>query len=100
MHGLSQRALFKRDVPQPAAPSSIAAGFPRATTSLQQLTAAKLKFRTIYADPPWDYDNRASRDAARNRYGTMTLDEIRAEPVPSLTSSARGALSTNLASSG
>lgn len=33
---------------------------------------------------PWDYDNRASRGAARNHYRTMTLDEIRAEPVPDL----------------
>lgn len=84
MHGLPQRTLFGHDVLPTAAPPSVAAGFPRATTSLQDLVAAEFKFRTIYADPPWDYDNRASRGAARNHYRTMTLEQIRAEPVGDL----------------
>ena len=84
MHGLPQRTLFGHDVLPTAAPPSVAAGFPRATTSLQDLMAAEFKFRTIYADPPWDYDNRASRGAARNHYRTMTLEQIRAEPVSDL----------------
>jgi N6-adenosine-specific RNA methylase IME4 len=84
MHDLSQRALFEHDVPRPTAPTSLATGYPRATRSLHDLVTTEIKFRTIYADPPWDYDNRASRGAARNHYRTMTLDEIRAEPVGDL----------------
>jgi N6-adenosine-specific RNA methylase IME4 len=39
------------------------------------------RFATVYADPPWPYRNVASRAAAENHYRTMTLDEIRREPV-------------------
>jgi N6-adenosine-specific RNA methylase IME4 len=42
------------------------------------------KFGTIYADPPWRYDNTASRGAASNHYGTMSIDEICALPVREL----------------
>lgn len=56
MHGLPQRTLFGHDVLPTAAPPSAVAGFPRATTSLQDLVAAEFKFRTIYADPPRDYE--------------------------------------------
>jgi N6-adenosine-specific RNA methylase IME4 len=84
MDALPQRALFGHDAPAPAPHAPVAAGFPRTTTSLQELVAANLKFRTVYADPPWDYDNRASRGAARNHYRTMTLEQIRAEPVNEL----------------
>ncbi|RIR09484.1 MT-A70 family methyltransferase [Mycobacteroides abscessus] len=34
------------------------------------------RFRTIVADPPWQFENRASRAAAENHYETMTTDEI------------------------
>ena len=33
-------------------------------------------FRTIVADPPWQYGNKATRGAAEDHYSTMTLDEI------------------------
>lgn len=43
------------------------------------------KFRTILADPPWQFQNRTGKMAPEhrrlNRYGTMTLDEIKALPV-------------------
>jgi N6-adenosine-specific RNA methylase IME4 len=42
------------------------------------------KFSTIYADPPWPYTNIAARGAAENHYRTMTLEEIRSEPVKDL----------------
>jgi N6-adenosine-specific RNA methylase IME4 len=42
------------------------------------------KFPTIYADPPWEYENEASRAAAANHYPTMSLGEICAEPVREL----------------
>ena len=38
------------------------------------------KYRTIYADPPWQFQNRTGKVAPEhkrlNRYGTMTIDEI------------------------
>lgn len=43
------------------------------------------KFKTILADPPWQFQNRTGKVAPEhkrlNRYGTMTLDEIKALPV-------------------
>ena len=43
------------------------------------------KYRTIYADPPWQFQNRTGKVAPEhkrlNRYGTMTLDEIKSLPV-------------------
>lgn len=55
-------------------------------TSLDSLIEAGAKFSTIYADPPWQYDNKATRSAVGSIYkGTMSLDEICAEPVGQLT---------------
>jgi N6-adenosine-specific RNA methylase IME4 len=51
---------------------------------LQQLIDEGHKFPTIYADPPWSYENKASRGAADNHYPTMSLDDICAEPVSDL----------------
>lgn len=43
------------------------------------------KFRTIYADPPWQFENRTGKVAPEHkrlsRYPTMPLDEIKALPV-------------------
>jgi N6-adenosine-specific RNA methylase IME4 len=33
-------------------------------------------YRTIVADPPWRYDNRATRGAAEDHYATMSLAEL------------------------
>lgn len=42
-------------------------------------------YRTIYADPPWQFQNRTGKVAPEHkrlrRYGTMTLDEIKRLPV-------------------
>lgn len=38
------------------------------------------KYRTIVADPPWDYDNKATRGAADNHYDTQTLDWLEELP--------------------
>lgn len=46
------------------------------------------KFRTILADPPWQFQNRTGKMAPEhkrlNRYGTMTLDDILDLPVAQL----------------
>lgn len=56
----------------------------RVVKRLDDLLTLGCRYRTIYADPPWDYQNRASRGAARRHYPTMTLAEICAEPVAQL----------------
>lgn len=47
--------------------------------------AGNRKFRTILADPPWQFQNKTGKVAPEhrrlNRYGTMTLSEIMALPV-------------------
>jgi hypothetical protein len=53
-------------------------------SSLQALLASGKKFSTIYADPPWAYDNEASRGAAVNHYTTMSVEEICNEPIRGL----------------
>jgi hypothetical protein len=53
-------------------------------SDLRELIRCGHRFPTIYADPPWDYDNRASRGAAVNHYPTMSIDKIRSEPVRDL----------------
>ncbi len=52
--------------------------------NLTQLVQAGRRFSTVYADPPWAYDNEASRAAAVNHYPTMALKEICTEPVREL----------------
>ena len=46
------------------------------------------RFRTILADPPWQFQNRTGKMAPEhkrlNRYSTMTLDDIAALPVAQL----------------
>jgi N6-adenosine-specific RNA methylase IME4 len=46
------------------------------------------KFSTILADPPWQFQNRTGKVAPEHkrlsRYGTMTLEDIKALPVPSI----------------
>lgn len=43
------------------------------------------KFRTILADPPWQFQNKTGKVAPEHkrlqRYGTMTLDDIKSLPV-------------------
>jgi N6-adenosine-specific RNA methylase IME4 len=36
------------------------------------------QFRTVVADPPWEYENSATRGSAENHYRTMSLGEIAA----------------------
>ena len=47
------------------------------------------KYNTIYADPPWQFQNRTGKVAPEHkrltRYETMTLDDIKALPVPEIT---------------
>lgn len=51
------------------------------TDSLDSLIEAGQTFKTIYADPPWQYDNQGTRAATSDHYGTMTVDDIAELPV-------------------
>lgn len=42
------------------------------------------KFGTIYADPPWVYDNQATRAATGNHYDGLTVAELCALPIGEL----------------
>lgn len=52
--------------------------------SLETFTSGK-KYKTIYADPPWQFSNKTGKVAPENkrlnRYETMTLADIEALPV-------------------
>ncbi|MFZ1084641.1 MAG: MT-A70 family methyltransferase, partial [Terracidiphilus sp.] len=43
------------------------------------------RFSTVLADPPWQFQNRTGKIAPEhkrlNRYGTMTLEDIKALPI-------------------
>ena len=49
-------------------------------------TAAGRRFATVMADPPWRFQNATGKVAPEhrrlNRYATMTLDDIKALPLP------------------
>jgi N6-adenosine-specific RNA methylase IME4 len=57
---------------------------PRAATDLKQFLAGR-RFRTILADPPWQFQNRTGKVAPEHkrlaRYGTLSLDQIKELPV-------------------
>jgi len=48
------------------------------------LVQQQLKFGTIYADPPWSYSNKATRNAADNHYSSMTVEQIAKLPIKNL----------------
>lgn len=41
-----------------------------------------LLYDLIYADPPWSYNNKATRASADRHYPVMTLQEIKAMEIP------------------
>jgi N6-adenosine-specific RNA methylase IME4 len=55
-----------------------------AIEKLHQLIKKNKKFGTIYADPPWNYSNQATRASTDNHYDTLTVDEICSLPIKPL----------------
>ena len=54
-------------------------------TDLSDLLKSGEKFGTIYADPPWRYQNQGTRASTGNHYdGDMSVDEICAMPIAQL----------------
>lgn len=42
------------------------------------------RYKILYADPPWGYENNNCSGAAKNHYPTMTFSELAELPVPAL----------------
>lgn len=57
---------------------------PSIVRRLDELVAGGVKYGTIYADPPWPYANTAARGAATDHYTTLSLEDIRNQPVKAL----------------
>lgn len=57
---------------------------PAIVGSLEELLRTGNQFKTVLADPPWQYDNTASRAAAENHYSRLSVEEICREPVGEL----------------
>lgn len=51
------------------------------TDDISKLIARGDKFGTIYADPPWVYDNQSTRAAQGNHYGGLTVAELCELPI-------------------
>jgi N6-adenosine-specific RNA methylase IME4 len=56
-----------------------------AISDLERLINAGKKFGTIYADPPWRYENQLTRAATDKHYKGMTVKEIATLPISQLT---------------
>ena len=59
----------------------------RRTCSVEDLSVLSDRgdrFATIYADPPWQYGNQATRASTDNHYSTMSVDEICNLPISRL----------------
>lgn len=51
---------------------------------LHEAVSAGVKFGTIYADPPWIYDNQGTRAATGNHYEGLTVEQLCELPVGEL----------------
>lgn len=54
---------------------------PPIVRNLTELIEVNAKYATIYADPPWEYENTASRGAAANHYQTLDIETLKRMPV-------------------
>ena len=47
--------------------------------------AINKKYKTILVDPPWQYDNTSTQNAAEKHYSTMPLKDLQNMPIKSIT---------------
>ena len=73
--GLLRLARFVR-AKKHASDAVVVPGDGIVTGSLDALVESGEQFGCIYADPPWPYENQATRAATGNHYPSMTLDDI------------------------
>lgn len=52
--------------------------------ALESLVHQGRRYGTVYADPPWQYDNQSTRAATSKHYGGMGVEELCALPVQKL----------------
>jgi N6-adenosine-specific RNA methylase IME4 len=77
---------LKQWFPQPKTVLEVSQNCDTCTISdLYSLIEQGRTFGTIYADPPWNYDNQGTRAATSNHYKSMTPNEIAALPIVDLT---------------
>ena len=77
---LQKRAKEKRQTESRAKRDTVLAA------QAKPLLTGETKYHIIYADPPWRYDFAATENRAiENQYPTMKLDEIKALPIPEIT---------------
>jgi N6-adenosine-specific RNA methylase IME4 len=80
----SVRALRQAVNQLPVRPHGKQHGETCSTEDLYDLIDASAKFGSIYADPPWLYDNQGTRAATGNHYDGMTVEELCALPIERL----------------
>ncbi len=80
-----ERADIKRLAPPPAKPRLEVVRDTCSVPDLHELVGRGGRFGTVYADPPWPYDNQATRASTDNHYDVLSLDDIAALPVRALT---------------
>lgn len=73
---------LRQRLKQAARPPRIAPGC--TVADLHTLVASGELFSTVYADPPWPYQNQATRASTDNHYPTMSVDDIAGLPVRDL----------------
>jgi N6-adenosine-specific RNA methylase IME4 len=61
---------------------------PCTVEDLRTLITKGRTFGTIYADPPWQYSNQATRSATDNHYKTLRLEDICSLPIRELVAEA------------
>lgn len=82
--GLSTRALRSLVNQRKVAVGEIPSSDTCTTADLHALIMRGKRFGTIYADPPWLYDNQGTRAATGNHYGGMTVDQLCELPIAEL----------------
>jgi N6-adenosine-specific RNA methylase IME4 len=75
-HSLSQRINQAKHAPHVVDPCN--------TDDLKTFVDKGIQFGTIYADPPWHYENQGTRGATGDHYQTMKIEDIAALPVAQL----------------
>jgi N6-adenosine-specific RNA methylase IME4/ParB-like chromosome segregation protein Spo0J len=75
---IALRKIKQKKSREPTAQAKLVEGI---VENLTDLIKQDQKFACIYADPPWQYGNQATRAATDNHYSTMTVAEICAERV-------------------
>lgn len=53
-------------------------------SDLYEIAETDKNFGTIYADPPWSYNNKGTRASAEDHYGTMSVQQLCELPVGQL----------------